>query len=163
MARRPLERERVRLDGGRRTKQLMRDSLGGLHIMNRARHLTLAIPVTLVACHLDRLANEPPRPVPPLAQVAPVIDSASLGTTVPRVDHVALRNLGAGQVQWIAHVKNRAPWLALGDSTGFAPDSIGLTFDPTGLGVGAYRDTIIIATTANSAILALPVEFRILP
>ena len=29
MARRPLERERVYLDGGRRTTQLMRDSLGG--------------------------------------------------------------------------------------------------------------------------------------
>ena len=31
MARRPLEREQVCLDGGRRTTQLMRDSLGGGH------------------------------------------------------------------------------------------------------------------------------------
>ena len=34
MARRPLEREQVCLDGGRRTTQLMRDSLGSNQTMN---------------------------------------------------------------------------------------------------------------------------------
>jgi len=38
VARRPLERELVHLDGGRRTTQLMRDSLGRSWTMNSIKH-----------------------------------------------------------------------------------------------------------------------------
>jgi hypothetical protein len=117
----------------------------------------------LVACHFDRLTNQPPPPIPPIPDLAPLIDSATVGANAPRIEHLALRILGGGKIQWVAHVKNRASWLALSDSSGFAPDTLDVIADPTGLGVGTYRDTIVIATSINPAILALPVEFRIVP
>ena len=51
MARRPLEREEVYLDGGRRTTQLMRDSLGGGTTKMPARALILRI--LLVLCGVE--------------------------------------------------------------------------------------------------------------
>ena len=52
MARRPLETERVCLDGGRRTTQLMRDSLGS-KCMHRFKCCLLASAL-IVSCRRDR-------------------------------------------------------------------------------------------------------------
>jgi hypothetical protein len=58
VARRPLERERIYLDGGRRTTQLMRDSLGGCTDKMR----TLALLILASACAAGTLT---PIPTPP--------------------------------------------------------------------------------------------------
>ena len=61
MARRPLEREQVYLDGGRRTTQLMRDSLGsttkGVLMCFQPRLVTLATLVFIIAACTSRRAS----------------------------------------------------------------------------------------------------------
>ena len=52
MARRPLEREQLSLDGGRRTTQLMRDSLGSRALQMR-RFLSLLLCVVPAACRVQ--------------------------------------------------------------------------------------------------------------
>ncbi len=60
MARRPPEREEVYLDGGRRTTQLMRDSLGG-GIYLRRLSTTIAFTVSLASRALAQDSLRPPR------------------------------------------------------------------------------------------------------
>ena len=52
MARRPLERERVYLDGGRRTTQLMRDSLGRTMTYQALRAIHYIVGLLLLASSL---------------------------------------------------------------------------------------------------------------
>ena len=58
MVRRPLERERVGLDGGRRTTQLMRDSLGGaqgpFRMFDRHRSISVLLVILIAACAAQR-------------------------------------------------------------------------------------------------------------
>ena len=61
MARRPLERERISLDGGRRTTQLMRDSLGSM-LMTQRGIIPFALP--LLCPLLLRAQGAPPSALP---------------------------------------------------------------------------------------------------
>jgi len=77
VARRPLEREGVYLDGGRRTTQLMRDSLGSSRSPHMNYHRIALILFIASACAPSRQAQRPS---------APVADS--LKGSVPSMDSV---------------------------------------------------------------------------
>jgi hypothetical protein len=72
VARRPLEREGLYLDGGRRTTQLMRDSLGGDYQPRAAAHV-----------HKQRLLW-----VPPLENDSLLLE-ANIGSPAVQSDHRA--------------------------------------------------------------------------
>lgn len=94
-----------------------------------------------------------------------LVDSATVGSTVPRVDTIRIMNYGGGLVSWAAQVKHVSPWLTLQPDTGTVGLSAPLQVhaDPTGLALGVYRDTIIVATPSTGAALPVPVVFRIHP
>jgi hypothetical protein len=60
VARRPLERERIGLDGGRRTTQLMRDSLGS-SAMRGSLTQALVIAGVALSCHQQSAQQFPPQ------------------------------------------------------------------------------------------------------
>jgi hypothetical protein len=98
VARRPLEREQVYLDGGRRTTQLMRDSLGAGIVKLSISPLPFLLATLLVACaQQTRYLPLKPDPVwrcylldPDSAHVDLVPSTLTLGTNTDRSGmHVA--------------------------------------------------------------------------
>lgn len=78
-------------------------------------------------------------------------DSVPVGSTVPRAMTIHTRNLGGGELQWVARVLNGSPWLSLQTNSGVAGDSVLVWADPTGLAVGVYRDTIVVTSDAGGS------------
>jgi TonB family protein len=72
VARRPLERERVCLDGGRRTTQLMRDSLGCASPIMRKRIATTVCALAAAAAAACTSAPNPSTPPSPLVDLPSV-------------------------------------------------------------------------------------------
>lgn len=106
-------------------------------------------------------------PVGQLLRVTPVmlLDSASVGSTTPRVMTFEVMNDGGGQLRWRAFLKHASPWLSMAPDTGTAGQTPApqLQANPTGLVVGSYRDTVVVADRAGTGSLEVPVEFRIYP
>lgn len=92
-------------------------------------------------------------------------DSASFGSTVPRVDTIQIINDGGGELRWAAQARHASPWLTLTPDTGTAGQSAPLRVhaDPTGLALGVYRDTVVVASLSGGGALQVPVVFRIHP
>ena len=90
-----------------------------------------------------------------------LVDSVSVGSTASRAMTIHTANLGDGELRWRAQVAIGSPWLTIQTDSGMAGESILVWANPTGLGVGVYRDTIIVATDAGS-ISRVPVTFRTL-
>jgi hypothetical protein len=100
VARRPLERERVCLDGGRRTTQLMRDSLGS---RDTALHYTSMRSLTVFLCLMRLVSPLAAQCVPQQAaqlyheaiSLLARTDSESVGTRwvwdLPRIDSSHIR------------------------------------------------------------------------
>lgn len=102
-----------------------------------------------------------------VAPAAPdsLVDSATVGSTAPRLDTIRIMNYGGGLLSWAAHVKHASPWLSLQPETGTAGQSAPLQVhaDPTGLALGVYRDTVIVAAASGTGTQEVPVVFRIRP
>ena len=103
----------------------------------------------------------------PLLKVTPdmFLDSAAVGSTTPRVMTIEVINDGSGELRWRAFVRHASPWLTMTPDTGTAgvTPAPQLQANPTGLAVGIYRDTVIVADRAGTGSLQVPVEFRIYP
>jgi hypothetical protein len=120
--------------------------------------------VVLSACQIDRLSHQPPPPDGEILQAgASVVDSVQVGNTALVVDSLAVSNAGGGSVGWVAAIAHGSPWLSLLDKTGVTPARLHLRLDPTGLGVGMYRDTLIVSGVTQSSIVVVPVELRVTP
>ena len=94
-----------------------------------------------------------------------LVDSAAVGSTAPRVDTINIQNMGDGDLRWSAWVKHASPWLTLQPDTGTAGQSPPLQVgaDPTGLAIGVYRDTVIVAAASGTGTQEVPIVFRIHP
>lgn len=106
-------------------------------------------------------------PVLYVAPAAPdsLADSAPVGSTAPRVDTILIENKGDGDLRWSAHSLHASPWLSLQPDTGTAGQSppLQVSADPTGLALGVYRDTVVVATASGAGTQEVPVVFRIHP
>ena len=106
----------------------------------------------------------------PVLYVAPAApdslpDSAAVGSSAPRVDTIIIENQGDGDLRWTARVLHASPWLMLQPDTGTAGQSAPLQVhaDPTGLALGVYRDTVIVAAASGTGTREVPIVFRIHP
>ncbi len=119
----------------------------------------------LATCQVDKLTNTPP-PVATLA-LAPtqLRDSAALGSTRMGGDSVAVANAGQGTLSWSARLARGESWLAIvSASSGIAPAKLRLGFNPLGLPMGVYRDTVVVsAENAEGSPARVPVEFTVHP
>lgn len=80
------------------------------------------------------------------------------------MDTIQIMNAGDGELRWTARVKHASPWLSLQPDTGTAGHSppLRLRADPTGLALGVYRDTVVVAGS-RGGLQQVPVVFRIHP
>jgi hypothetical protein len=63
---------------------------------------------------------------------------------------------------WSARLVAPADWLTLANSSGTAPDTLRVAFNPAGLAPGTYQDTIAIASSEGAAPqVRVPVELNI--
>jgi hypothetical protein len=138
VARRPLEREGLYLDGGRRTTQLMRDSLGGItnKLSWREDRMRWRIPIActiLSLCITTQLPGqarfEPNTANPPAGkttQLVAVLISSShcIGNQYPGF----LTSVDSMNRSLATRAKTQGLWfIAVGVSTDWAPDS-GMTY-----------------------------------
>jgi hypothetical protein len=80
------------------------------------------------------------------------------------VDTILIENKGDGDLRWTARALHASPWLSLQPDTGTAGQSPPLQVsDPTGLALGVYRDTVIVAAASGTGMPEVPIVFRIHP
>ncbi|HYL22042.1 MAG TPA: carboxypeptidase regulatory-like domain-containing protein, partial [Gemmatimonadales bacterium] len=119
----------------------------------------------LATCQVDKLTNNPP----PIARLmlAPgqVRDSAPVGSMAAAPESLAVANGGPGTLSWVAHLQLGQSWLAfVGPNSGTAPAVLRIAFNPAGLPMGVYRDTVIVdAENAANSPGRVPVEFSVQP
>jgi len=119
----------------------------------------------LATCQVDKLTNNPP----PIARLmlAPgqVRDSAPVGSMAAPADSLSVANGGPGTLSWVAHFVRGDAWLAfVGPNSGTAPATLRIAFNPAGLPMGVYRDTVIVdAENAADSPGRVPVEFTLHP
>ena len=94
-----------------------------------------------------------------------LLDSATVGSTTRQLKPVEVINDGGGLLRWAATIKHSSPWLSLEPDTGTAglPPTLRVSLDPGGLGMGAYRDTVIVRDRTGAGTVEVPVDFRIIP
>ena len=121
--------------------------------------------ILLATCQVDKLTNTPP-PVATLT-VTPsgLRDSAAVGSIRVTGESLAVINTGPGTLTWSARLAMGEPWLAfVGATSGTAPATLRLAFNPAGLPTGVYRDTVVVsAENAKNSPAWLPVEFAVHP
>jgi hypothetical protein len=119
----------------------------------------------LATCQVDKLTNNPP----PIARLmlAPVQvrDSAPFGSMAAAAESLSVANGGPGTLSWVAHLQLGESWLAfVGPNSGTAPATLRIAFNPAGLAMGVYRDTVIVdAENAANSPARVPVEFTVQP
>lgn len=83
---------------------------------------------------------------PPVLDVSPGV--LSIRSSSPSQSAILISNVTANSLNWTAAKLGGATWLGLDKSSGSAtptsPDTLGLTFNPTGLPVGVYTEQIQI-------------------
>jgi Viral BACON domain len=78
-----------------------------------------------------------------------IIDTIALGSTTPVVASVQVINGGNGSLSWRARVLRAMPWLSIQPDSGIGGQSFSVRIDPSGLGVGDYRDTVVVSVPAT--------------
>ena len=115
MARRPLEREPIYLDGGRRTTQLMRDWLGGCRVTK--------IPIDEIIADIvaDRITVEEAA-----QRILPFVDRITFDPKkIPSGQRYRLFQLNEAVAR--AKLKSKLPQDPFNDQSGSAPHSRGTT------------------------------------
>jgi hypothetical protein len=123
-----------------------------------------ALCIVAAACRANEMGQGPLLYVSPAAPDS-LADSAPVGSSAPRVDTILIENKGDGDLRWSAYCLHASPWLSLQPETGTAGQSAPLQVhaDPTGLALGVYRDTVIVAAASGTGTQEVPVVFRIRP
>ena len=123
--------------------------------------LSIAGTSLVATCRLQDLVN--PGRIHTL-QLAPatLLDSARAGSLSPRVTKLALQ-VGTDGVTWSVKSVLGSAWLRPATTTGTTPDTVSVALDPSALGGGVYRDTLVfsVASLAVSPV-SVPVEFRVM-
>jgi hypothetical protein len=89
-------------------------------------------------------------------------DSANLGDIAPRTDTLEVRNTGGGNMTWT--VTKSKSFVSLSPTSGTAPrvDSVVVTFNPIGLALGSYKDTVVFRSPeATNSPVKIPVQLDI--
>jgi len=95
--------------------------------------------------------------------VAPgdVVDTAT-DTSAAQLDRIHVYDFGSGDLLWRATLQQPAAWLTLQPDSGFAGDSVlTLRLDPTGLAVGTYNDSVLVAGQKVFDVVAVSVTLQI--
>ncbi len=119
----------------------------------------------------------PPLRVPVLLRIRPlpvgtlssspaaIVDSAVVGSIAPKPHEILLGFVGTGP--WVnvgVRAARASHWLLAGTQTAVAPGAYGFSFDPSGLPVGEYVDTLSFLVEGSNVELApVVVRFRVLP
>jgi BACON domain-containing protein len=129
---------------------------------NRIHALVIvALGVTAATCRISDLGPPPPQQGNGfLAVTDSVVELAAVGSTTPLVDTLSVKNMGGGSLSWKALALNASPWLTLQPDSGVAGGTLQARSDPTGLALGEYRDTVIVAASTGG-VVRVPVLFRI--
>src|SRR5437899_1605471 len=118
--------------------------------------------VSLTTCSVDKLLKPPAGGI---LQVTPTLleDSAAVGSLAARVMSLQISNGASGALGWTAASSRASPWLRLASPSGDAPGALVISADPTGLRVGIYRDTVVVAAMTGGGEARIPVQFTVHP
>src|SRR6185437_6945952 len=123
----------------------------------------VAAALLITQCKVDKLIGPPTGGVLTLSPLT-LADSAPLGSTAPRPQRLVVSNGATGRITWTAATAHNSAWLHLGAPAGTAPDTLPLTFVPTGLAIGTYRDTVVVTGSGSTeGELRVPVQFTVQP
>src|SRR6266581_4596736 len=123
-----------------------------------------ALAVLVATCRVDQLTNAPPPVGTLMVSPAQIVDSAATGSAAPRTASFAVANSGEGTLSWAARLARDASWVTLDATTGTAPASLGISMNPAGLPLGAYRDTLVVSSdNAAGSPALIPIELRVRP
>ncbi|HEV2749283.1 MAG TPA: Ig-like domain-containing protein, partial [Gemmatimonadales bacterium] len=119
----------------------------------------------LATCQVDKLTTNPPPVARLMLAPGQVQDSAAVGSMAAGGDSLSVQNGGPGTLSWVAHLANGESWVAfVGPNSGTAPATLRIAFNPAGLAMGVYRDTVIVdAENAANSPGRVPVEFTVHP
>lgn len=101
--------------------------------------------------------------VPPAIKLTPssgVSFSVQKGGAAPGSLSMQVENTGGGDLKWTA--SENASWLSLSPTTGTAPSSITLLVNPSGLDVGTYTTSVVVAGSgASNSPQTMPVTLNV--
>ena len=121
--------------------------------------LVIAVALPLTTCRLDQLISPPPAGTLVVSS-GEIVDSAAVGSMLPRALTLSLSNPGERQQSWSATHAQGGTWLELDPTSGTAPSSLTVTLDPAGLSRRVYRDTIVFAGgSGETEPTRVPVQF----
>ena len=131
------------------------------------RGLALVAALAPSGCRLDRLLQEPAAALLCLAPSQPdtLVDSAAVGSGLPRRDTIGIANCGGGELAWTAYVMPGTPWLAVQPDSGVVgaggrPQAV---LDPAVLASGEHLGTIVVSSTSGTGVAQIPVRFLVHP
>ena len=121
----------------------------------------VALPILLVHCGVGDLVN--PGEGGRLAVSTPSLaEAAAVGSQALRTVTVDITSASGRAVGWSAQRAQGGAWLAFTPTAGTVPSTVTVTFDPDGLAVGEFRDTIVVRADGSDAEpLRVPVAFTI--
>ncbi|HEY6060181.1 MAG TPA: hypothetical protein VIV10_06340, partial [Gemmatimonadales bacterium] len=128
--------------------------------------LVVVLAVSAATCRIgDLIGNSKPAVLAVQYSDNILKDSSAFGSTAIRSDTVGVSNIGGGELKWRASVKNSSPWLTLDPDTGTAGQTptLKVSFDPSGLDIGRYADTVIVEAVSGTGSLSVPLEYFIHP
>ena len=127
--------------------------------------LVVVAAVSVATCRLGDIIG---RPQGALLAVDPAMpdslkDAAPFGSTAPRSDPINIENKGDGDLKWSAHTKHASPWVSLDPDTGTAGQTptLQVIFDPAGLAIGVYEDTVVVLAVSGTASFEVPLWFNV--
>ena len=142
--------------------RIVMTNLYNLSPLTVARTLGMvALGLAAAACRISDLGPPPPQQVTGLLVVTDsVVESAAVGSSTALVDTLGVRNVGGGSLSWTARTLHGSLWLTLQPDSGVAGSTLQVRADPTGLALGVYRDTVIVAASTGGEV-GVSVLFRV--
>lgn len=126
-----------------------------------AKQFLVILAVAIAGCNVDKLVDPAPTRVLEVAPATAVMH-APAGSAAAESLPLTLRSARAGAIAWTLHQTSAPHWLGASHDSGSTPDTLVLTFDPTGLAAGTYRDTLSFEPTdPDLATTTVPVSFVI--
>ncbi len=123
--------------------------------------LLVALPLVLVRCGIGDLVN-PGEGGRLAVSNGSLAQTAAVGSRALRSVTVDVTSASGRSVGWSAVRAQSEPWLSLTPTAGTVPSTVTITFDPAGLAVGEFRDTILLRADGSDAEpLRVPVTFTI--
>jgi Big-like domain-containing protein/invasin-like protein len=127
--------------------------------------LVVVAAVGVATCRLGDILGKPRGGVLVVSPFLPdtLKATSAVGSAAKRTALIDVSNAGDGDLAWSAIIKHNSSWVALNTDTGTAghPPPLQAIFDPKGLPVGEYEDTVIVSANGGAASIEVPLWYQV--